>query len=186
MSPPGVLDQGFHPRPARVVIGQFDVLDVRHLDDVDLKLLAADSTRRDVVAKRFPYAGEDKLESTTLELPLHGSLLPVNAARKLGEQLHSGGLETDRIRGYEQVGALADRGIARFDDDLVKRRRARFQPACPQFGRAVAPVAGAGVAEPKQEGKRGDGDPQVGEDPPNAGNIPGRRCLGDPPGVFGK
>ena len=138
----------FQAGPLRIVVGQANGLDVRHLDNLNLELFALDAARGDGVAQGLVHAREKKLETRAFDLALHGGFFPLHAAVELGEKPGCRRLETDHLRRHDQVGALANGRISRLDDNLIERRHGRLQPAAPQAGSAITPIARRGAAEP--------------------------------------
>ena len=53
----------FQAGPLRIVVGQANGLDIRHLDNLNLELFALDATRRDGIAERLADASEKELET---------------------------------------------------------------------------------------------------------------------------
>ena len=182
----GIFDDVFHARPRRVVIGQLEVLDHRHRDDIDGKLVAADAPRRDVIAKWLAEGGEEELVAAALLLPPHGRLFPVEAIGVLGVERGGGGLEARDLRGDDQVGALTNRCVARADIDLIERRFVRLQPAGPQARRAVTPVAGPRRTQPDQGEERDERHRGVGADALPTDDVFDGRRFGDLQRIFGQ
>ena len=153
MSPPGSSTFGSRPLHLRVFVSQLDVFDVRHLDDLNVEVVAAHAVGGDVVSERLAHVGEQKLKARALDLALHGRFFPLHAVLEFREQLGGAGLEADHLGGDGEVGALPHGGAAGLDDDLIERFRRPASASRPRAARCRSPSS-RGRSCPARSGRR--------------------------------
>ena len=72
----GIFHLLFETSPARILVGQLDVLDIRHLDDLHLIGVGSNAASGDVVFERLAHAGEGVLKAGAFSLPSHRRRFP--------------------------------------------------------------------------------------------------------------